>query len=172
MFHVADFLVATGVLLLLASAVHDVAFRTVPNAACIAVLGCGLVSRAMSGQIGLAAAAGVVTFAAAARCWRRGWLGGGDVKLLAATTLLVPPQAVPLLIAWVALCGGVLTLPYLVARHRLPVLAGPRHHLLGRIARAESWRLRRGGPLPYAMAIAAGACLVILTRHAAGSGGV
>jgi prepilin peptidase CpaA len=168
----ADLIAVAGAIILVAAALHDAAFRTVPNTICFAVLCCGLVARFVSGQTWPAIAAGAVTFIVAALCWRRGWLGGGDVKLLAASTLLVPPTAVPLLIAWVALSGGMLTIPYLLARHRLPLLAGPQHSLLGRIARAESWRLRRGGPLPYAVAIAAGAALVIASEHATVSGGV
>ncbi len=162
---VADIFAVAGLALLLAAALHDAAFRTVPNTLCVAVLCCGLVARALAGQIVPSLLAAALTFAVAALCWRRRWLGGGDVKLLAAVTLLIPPVAVPLLVAWVALSGGALTLPYLLARHRLPVLAGPHRHLLGRVARTESWRLRRGGPLPYAVAIAAGACLVAATGH-------
>ena len=51
--------------------------------------------------------AGLLVFLAGAFCWRRGWLGGGDVKLLAATAVLVPPSLVVNLLLDVALAGGV-----------------------------------------------------------------
>jgi prepilin peptidase CpaA len=70
------------------------------------------------------------------------------------------------MLAWIALAGGLLTVPYLIARHRVPV---PRRSqcagLAARIARAELWRLRRGGPLPYAVAIAAGTGFVLIQGY-------
>jgi prepilin peptidase CpaA len=94
--------------------------------------------------------------------WRRGWMGGGDVKLLGAAALRVPPYAVPGMLMATALAGGVLALFYLVARRRLARPGGPRpSSLLLRALRAERWRLRRGGPMPYAVAIACGVFFVL-----------
>ena len=89
-------------------------------------------------------------------------MGGGDVKLLGAAALLVPPELVPAMIAATALAGGVLGLLYLVARRRIsrPGNAKPAG-LMQRAFRAERWRLRRGGPMPYAVAIACGAVFVL-----------
>ena len=74
------------------AALHDVATRTVPNGASMILALVGLGARIMDGTfvIGLAVAATV--FAIAAFLWRRGWMGGGDVKLLGASALLVPHQ--------------------------------------------------------------------------------
>ena len=41
-------------------------------------------------------------------------------------------------------------------------MARPRLVLPGRVLAIEAWRLKRGGPVPYAAAIAAGAILVLL----------
>ena len=38
---------------------------------------------------------------------------------------------------------------------------GPKAKLIPRILRAERWRIRRHGPLPYASAIAAGAVFTL-----------
>lgn len=89
--------------------------------------------------------------------------GGGDVKLLGAAALGVAPGSVVSFVMTVAVMGGLLAILYLVAR---PLLgpAGPARPqgLLGRVVRAERWRIRRGGPLPYACAIAAGLLFVIV----------
>ena len=44
-------------------------------------------------EVAALSAAGIV-FGVALVCWLRGWMGGGDVKLLGACALLVPPVAV------------------------------------------------------------------------------
>lgn len=68
-----------------------------------------------------------------------GLMGGGDVKLLAALALWVPPLPFAELFAMVAVFGGLLTAGLLVA-HRL--------------------RRREGAPeIPYGIAISAGALL-------------
>lgn len=159
----ASGLVLAGVTTLLLAAAHDVVARTVPNrlAAILAVIGVGL--RGLAGGLGAALLIGAVVFCIAALCWRRGWMGGGDVKLLAATAILVPPALTFSFIAAVAMSGGLLALLYLLARrHVAPPAAQRPHNLLARVLRVERWRVRRGGPLPYACAIAAGGLLVLL----------
>ena len=95
--------------------------------------------------------------AAATLLWLRGVLGGGDVKLLAAVSLVVPAAAVPALLLAIVLAGGVLAAVHMVLRGRLapPSPARPAG-ALRRILRCEGWRIRRGAPLPYGVAIAAG----------------
>ena len=90
--------------------------------------------------------------------WLRGYMGGGDVKLIPAVSLIMPPSSVPHYVLSVALAGGVLALIYLVlSRVMSRPASGPRNGLLARIVKAETWRMHRRGPLPYAVAIAAGA---------------
>jgi prepilin peptidase CpaA len=62
-----------------------------------------------------------------------------------------------------ALAGGVLALIYLGLRAVTPVRPnGVRpQRFLARLIRAERRRVRRGGPLPYASAIALGAICVL-----------
>jgi prepilin peptidase CpaA len=60
-------------------------------------------------------------------------------------------------IAAIGLTGGVLALPYLMCRRRIAPPAPVRPSLLAaRAWRAERFRLRRGGPVPYGVAIAVG----------------
>jgi prepilin peptidase CpaA len=149
--------------LLLVAAMHDAAFRTVPNTVSVLLALCGIALRLAAGDLPAGLAAALIVFAAATLCWRCGCIGGADVKLLGAAALLVPPLQVPAMIMAVALAGGALTLPYLIARNRLrrPAAGRPRL-LLARVARAEQRRLRQGGPLPYAVAIAAGVSFAVM----------
>jgi prepilin peptidase CpaA len=152
--------------LLAHAALHDLAARTIPDWVSLALLPIGLWLRLWQGGLPWAVAALLLVFAGGVLAWRFGAFGGGDVKLLAAATPLLPPAEVPMLIAAVALAGGALALPYLALR---PLLRGravgerPRH-LLARVLRAERWRIGRGGPLPYGIAIAAGATWVLLLQ--------
>ena len=155
-------LLIASVVILLAAALHDIIARTVPNwmAAGLALL--GLISQLLHGHPLPGLLAAVVVFALSAFCWRRGWLGGGDVKLLGATALVVPPGQVVTFIFAVSLAGAALALIYLAARTMIAV-PGPRPtRLLARAIRVECWRIRRSGPLPYALAIASGFLFISL----------
>lgn len=152
---------------LMAAALHDVAARTIPNGLCLGVAVLGLAARVAAGELasGLLAASLVFLFAAVA--WRFRLMGGGDVKLLGACALLLPPHAVPSLVLAVALAGGVLGLVYLGLRPLLPALALADQRpvpagLPRRALRAEAWRIRRGGSLPYGVAIALGTFVTLL----------
>ena len=81
-------------------------------------------------------AAGLVLFA-------RGWMGGGDVKLLTAASVWTGVGGLPALLLATALAGGGLALAAIAVR-ALPLADGPRV-------------LERGAPLPYGVAIAIGA---------------
>lgn len=158
-------LLLLSLLLLTTAALHDLVTRTVPNrlAAALATLGFGV--QVLQGAVLMAALAALAVFALAALCWQRGWMGGGDVKLLGAAALLVPPSSVPAMIAAITMAGLPLAVIYLLCRHRVTLsrgLAPP--GLLARIARIERRRLRRGGPLPYAVAIASGVAFIIATE--------
>lgn len=161
------FLTAAAASILCLAALHDIAARTIPDWMPIALTVVGIIERILDGRLIAGLLAGLIVFVLAGICWRRGWLGGGDVKLLGAAAIAVPPAVVPPFAVAVALAGGVLSLLYLVAgrlvpKHATPRRIGRRVALLSRITRVESWRLRRGGPLPYAVAIAAGGLFVLL----------
>ncbi len=151
---------------LLFAAAHDVAVRTVPNRVSLIVAVAGLGLNALDGQLVPALFGGGLVFAGCWFCWRRGWIGGGDVKLLTACTLLVPPTSVPQLILSTAIAGAVLALFYLalgmVLARLLPGGAAARPtSLLGRVWRAERRRIYRRLSLPYACAISAGVLLTL-----------
>ena len=149
--------------LLLLAAAGDVTTRSVPNWLSMAVASDGVLLRFLSGNLLIAISVALAIFVAAALCWRRGLMGGGDVKLLAAASLLVSPSLVPRLVLLVALSGGVLGLAYCAMRLvlRAPSPIRPRV-LIARILRIEQHRISRGFSLPYASAIAAGSVFVLL----------
>jgi prepilin peptidase CpaA len=155
-----------GLALLLFAALHDFAVRTVPNYFSVLLILSGAALRLLGGGVHAlewgAFAAGTV-FALTFIFWRLGWMGGGDVKLLAAAALFVPPILVPMMIASTALAGGVLAVFFVIGRRlaRRPQGARPLA-FIPRILRCEQWRLHRGGPLPYAAAIAAGGLIATL----------
>jgi prepilin peptidase CpaA len=157
----AILLLAAAISLLFAVA-HDVAVRTVPNHVSLIVAAAGLGLNTLDGRLTPALVGGGLVFAGCWYCWHRGWIGGGDVKLLAACALLVPPASVPELLLCTALAGAVLALLYLALGRVLPKGATPRPTgLLRRVWRAEQRRIRRRLSLPYACAICAGVLLTL-----------
>jgi prepilin peptidase CpaA len=149
--------------LLITATLWDVALRTIPNTLCagVAILALGL--RGADHEIAGGLIAGVVVFALALVCWMRGWLGGGDVKLLTATAILVPPDGVLSLLATIAIAGGGLAICYLAMSWVVPTPQGHRPaRIIPRLLRMERWRIRRRRSLPYAFAITAGAFFTLL----------
>jgi prepilin peptidase CpaA len=146
------------------ASLHDIATRTIPNGLALALTIAGMSAGATNGHVfgSLFAASGV--FAVSTLCWSRGWMGGGDVKLLGAAALGMPTSSVLTFIAAAAMAGGVLAVFYLAARRLMPFHRSPRPKgMLARALRAERWRISRGGPLPYACAIAAGVLFIDLS---------
>ena len=138
-------LLALLAMLLLAAAATDIGSRIIPNHlnAAIALLALpwwlalGYGGHAILLQIGLA----VAVFAGFAACFAAGMMGGGDVKLLAAIALWLPWPMMLILLMWMAIAGGLLTLGMLVA-----------------------YRLRKAPErpeIPYGVAIVAAALLVM-----------
>jgi prepilin peptidase CpaA len=160
--------VISAILLGIAS-FKDIAARTIPNFVSLSIAAIGFAFNLIVGNKLNALAASVAVFSAGALIWRFGWLGGGDVKLLAACALLVPPSQVLQLVLFTAVAGGGLACLYIVlsciARTSgRPVGCERPQSLLGRIGRVECWRIRRRAGLPYACAIAIGTLLTLSIR--------
>lgn len=149
--------------LLCLAAARDVATRLVPDSIsiAIAVLAIGLRAGQDLQAVLVSVFCAALVFTILLALCMRGWIGGADVKLAAALVLALPPGAVPDFILATTLVGGVMGLAY-AARPRLAFEAGP--GLMRRVLVAESRRLRRGGPLPYCVAIAAGGILTLIAN--------
>jgi prepilin peptidase CpaA len=159
------FLFAAATALLFAAA-HDVAVRTVPNSVSLSVALLGLALNAVEGRFVFAVTGGGLVFAASWYCWRRGLIGGGDVKLVTACALLVPPTSVPEFIFGTAIAGGLLALVYLTLGRLLTDAVAPRPRgFLRRVWRAERRRISRGMALPYCCAIVASALLTLCSPY-------
>jgi len=153
--------------LLAAAALYDLGYRLIPDFLPGMLAGLAITARLAEGwsSLGVALLVSLVVFALLGFLALRGLIGGGDVKLGAAAALLVPVRSADDFVLATALAGGVLALLYLLAglvlrARRRP--SGRPASRLARIARTEAWRIRRGGPLPYGIAIAAGAVLSVV----------
>ncbi len=167
----ADALAMLALALLLAAAFSDIAVRRIPNPVAALLALTGLLRQALAGgggALGVAALVAAALLLGGALLWLRGVFGGGDVKLLAAASLLLPTALIPAQLLAVALAGGVLALLHLALR---PVLGGVaadarRRGPLRRALRREARRIRRGAPLPYGVAIALGTAFLLLRPEA------
>jgi prepilin peptidase CpaA len=149
----------------------DLRTRRIPNFLTVTLALAALALQATHGWVafGGALAILVVVLALGSVAFGHHWLGGGDVKLLAAgAAALGFPDAVPFLI-YTALGGGVLALVVAVATGRLvPVLRS-----VASMLRPFAYRGTVAAPpahpivLPYAVAIACGAVAVALSHTAA-----
>jgi prepilin peptidase CpaA len=151
-----------SVALLLGAALHDAATRTIPNAIPMGLAAIGSFQRLRDGQLPIGIMVAVILLVLLGILWLRGFIGGGDVKLISAASLVLPSSSALSFLLAVAIAGGVLALLYWALSSVTPrPRAGARVGLLSRLVKAELWRLNRRGPLPYAVAISAGALLMI-----------
>lgn len=160
----------TGLLAL--AAWRDVLTRIIPDRIVLIVAAIGIAVRAAAGwsPLLLSAATAAAVFVVLLAFAMRGWLGGGDVKLAAAVALDLPPAATWDFLFITIQAGGLLGLVYVASRRLAPspspataARTSPAACTLpARFRAVEARRLRRGGPLPYGVAIAAGGILVLL----------
>ena len=159
---------AAALAILCLAAWRDVATRTIPNGLSLALAALGIACRSVEGwpAVATSLAAATALFILLLICHARGAIGGGDVKLLSALALGLPPLGSYQVVVATALAGGVLALVYLLLPRLLaaagPRAAGPCGSALQRIAAVEAWRIRRRGPMPYGVAIGIGGAFVLL----------
>ena len=169
------FLLPISIIYLLVS-VHDIAFRKIPDTFPILISTLGLAILVINGDwfsavmtMGLAS----ITFLLLAILCMAGKIGGGDVKLVAASVLLVGAGYFLDFLLLTALAGGVVSLVYLTASlilkflaYLFPTLANPpsykrsknRLNLLWQIERRRILRL---SSIPYGVAISGGSLLTL-----------
>lgn len=104
-------------------------------------------------EIGMSVAAAAIVFAIAFAFFAFGWIGGGDAKLVSATTLWVGFGLMLPYLIYAALLGGALTL----------VILGLRRYPLPAVLQRQRWLDRLHDPkvgVPYGITLAAAALLV------------
>lgn len=158
--------------LALAAAI-DVKTRTIPNGLVLGIMTMGLAMRLLNSGAGalLSVAIAFTTLVALAALARRDQIGGGDAKLIAATTLLVEPSQILALITMIALAGGVLAILYFLRRLLLsyvkrrrtapgPFSGAHTHAPAAYSATGSAKPITDHDQLPYGVAILAGTALV------------
>jgi prepilin peptidase CpaA len=137
----------------LAAAVSDVRRRRIPNALTGALAVAGVaIAGATRGLPGLAVACATlfVVLAIGTVAYGRGWFGGGDIKLIAASCCGLPAALAADFLLYTAVCGGLLSLYALATSRRNAATAA----LITRTLPPT------GARLPYAVAVAGGALLL------------
>jgi len=151
---------------LLHVAAIDVATRLIHNEICLILALLGIVSQfAGPAHVAESLAGAAILFLLLLVVYERGWMGGGDVKLLVALAVGLPLAGVTQLLIVTALAGVVLAVVHLVMRS-LPHarLAPAGSSLPRRIYAVERWRNLRRAPLPYGAAIACGGIWTLLSQ--------
>ena len=103
----------------------------------------------------------LAVFLVGAVLFARGWLGGGDVKLLSAATLWAGPAGTPALLMLTGVLGGALALFFLMPFGSQITKAI--RALLGQPPVSTEHGM--GTPVPYGIAIAGAALIVVLAPH-------
>ena len=135
-----------------AAAIQDAIQLKISNLICLAVLIAAIVAMWLAGpEIALwqnfAVMAGLLIVGTP--LFATGKMGGGDVKLLAAAGLWFDLRAAFVVLMWVLIAGGLLAI----------LVLGLRLFGWSDSARARVHLLKRGGGIPYGVAIAAGTIL-------------
>jgi prepilin peptidase CpaA len=146
-------------------AYRDVRTRRIANELSIAVAVLGLARIALAGDLHAALytlAAAAAVFAVAFAMFWRGWIGGGDAKLLSASALLVGSHDLPAFLLLMGLCGAVLAIAVLAAAR----FDGRLRYLLPPVMQAplETLRGQARPSVPYGVAIAAAGVLVLVLQ--------
>jgi len=162
-------LLALGLIGVVIAAVLDINDRIIPNGLAVFVAGNGLALRMISGlaPAGLSLIGAGLVFVVFVFLARHNFIGGGDAKLIAATTLLVPADRIMLLLLGIALAGGLLSCFYLT-RHYVSryffrkITHRPDRRLMKNLFIRGPNRAKARRSMPYALAILGGATACIL----------
>ena len=150
--------------LLLHAAITDVAIRTISNRVCVAIAVIGIISLSTNLlQLAESLGVAVMLFLLLLTMHSRGWVGGGDVKLLAALTIGLSLTQLMQLLTVMALAGVGLAMAHMMLRSlSSPALAPVGSSIVRRVYAVERWRNLRHAPLPYGVAIACGGIWIFL----------
>jgi prepilin peptidase CpaA len=143
-------------LVLVFAALSDVWKLRIPNlfpAAVILLFPVWMYSCGWNAQLWQNAVVFIGTFLGGLFLFSRGWLGGGDVKLMTAIALWFDFKGAAALYLWMGIGGGLLAIAFIVLRRMLPA---------GLTQSTNVPSLKARGPIPYGLAISAGAILAIV----------
>lgn len=142
---------------LLAAALSDIARMRIPNTLSLGLAGIGFAWAAATGGIVAVACAflaAALLFGCGLLAFQRGWMGGGDVKLIGACGAFAGTAGLLDFMIATALAGGVVTLVW--------VLGAPlRRALAGSVLTLD---VALSDRVPYGVAIAAGGLFLVQCR--------
>jgi prepilin peptidase CpaA len=144
-----------GIALFIVAAYSDVQSFRIPNSLVTAVALLGVVRLMVIGDPSVTLHTVGATFALLAvgfGMFARGYVGAGDVKLVAAAALLIGYNDLLSFLLFMGICGALISLAVLVIRKFLPFYAGPRLAVLLPKARLA---------VPYGVAIATGGSVTL-----------
>ena len=147
-----------GIALFAVAAYDDVKSLRIPNALTIAVAVLGIFRLIVIGDKNMApytVGASLIIFIVTFLLFWRGFLGGGDVKLLSATVLLVGYRDLFPFLLIMSICGALVSLAVLFVHQYLPLWLEPRLMALMPKARLA---------VPYGVAIACGGIVTLLLQ--------
>ena len=151
-----------AITLLVAAALWDAITLTIPNYLVLAVLALYVVRWTVTfdlSDILFDLLAAVIVFAAGFVLFAVGGLGGGDAKLAPGAVLWVGYDGLLEFVFAMTLAGGVLAIVLLLLRSGLRAASVPQERL--------PMVLQRASPVPYGIAISAGAILLIWLQNSA-----
>jgi prepilin peptidase CpaA len=154
------------ILLLLCVAMIDIATRLIRNEICLVLALLGFVGQfASQMHVTESLVVAAILSLLLIVIYQRGWMGGGDVKLLVALAIGLPLMGVVQLLTVTTLAGGVLAVVHLIMRLLpYPKLAPAGSSFIRRVYAVERWRNLRHAPLPFGVAIACGGIWTIFSR--------
>jgi prepilin peptidase CpaA len=145
----------------------DMRTRCIPNALSITVTTLGLIRMILvhdSVAASQTLAAGTAVFAVALLLFSRGIVGGGDAKLVAATTLLIGYHDLFGFLFLMSLLGGALAVAILARdkiRHQARILSRP-GRILSTTQAGGGGMATAPSTVPYGVAIAAGGMITLI----------
>ena len=138
------------------AAASDLTTMTIPNRIVMVLLaGFVILAPLTDVQMFQAAAGGTIALLISFILFSRGWIGGGDAKLVAVAGLWIGVDQLGLFLLTTSLFGAILTLAVLMFR---AVTLQPYLSDLTWVARLH----RPGGGIPYGVAIAGAGCAVLI----------
>ena len=163
---IAPTVLVLQILLLLYVVAIDIATRVIHNGICGTLALLGIASQfAGPAHIAESLVAATILFLLLLVIYQRGWIGGGDVKLMVALAVGFPLTGLVHFLTVTSLASAVLALTHLTMRSLpAPRPAPAGSALLCRVYAVERWRHVRRAPLPFGAAIAAGAIWTLLSQ--------
>jgi len=147
-----------GIALFIIAAYSDIKTFRIPNALVAAVALLGVTRLIVNGDPSIAlytVGASVGLLVVGFLLFWQGFVGGGDAKLLTASTLLIGHHDLFSFLVVMSICGALISLAALVIHRSLPLYAGPRLTVL--LPKAQL-------AVPYGVAIAAAGGVTLLLQ--------